>query len=101
MRLIIDTNILLRMEEQGHASHEQALSAIDSLDKQGHECVLVPQVLYEYWVVATRPLNVNGLGMNPAMAETAMNEWVATFRLLLDERGIFGFWRDLVTTCQV
>lgn len=101
MRVLLDTNVLLRMEEQGHALHQQAVSAIDTLDKQGHECVLVPQVLYEYWGVATRPVNVNGLGMNSTTAEAAMKEWASTFRLLLDERGIFRLWRDLVTTFQV
>jgi len=35
--------------------HADALASVERLDANGHECVVVPQVLYEYWVVATRP----------------------------------------------
>ncbi len=82
--------------------HEiEALAAIDWLDANGHECVIVPQVLYEYWVVATRPIENNGLGMPVANADAALSQWIAVFRLLLDERGVFAYWRDLVATKDV
>jgi len=58
-------------------------------------------VLYEYWVVATRPSENNGLGMTVANADAAISQWIAVFRLLLDERGIFDFWRELVATYDV
>ena len=81
--------------------HGEALAAIDRLDANGHECVIVPQVLYEYWVVATRPVANNGLGMPVAHADAAVSQWIAVFRLLLDERGVFSYWRDLVATNDV
>jgi predicted nucleic acid-binding protein len=101
MKILIDTNIVLRMADAGHAMHDQALAAIDWLDSQGHECVIVPQVLYEYWAVATRPLANNGLGMSPTETDLALSQWTTVFRLLLDERGIFDHWRTLVTTHDV
>lgn len=63
MRILVDTNVVVRLGDKGHAMHGEALAAIDWLDANGHECVIVPQVLYEYWVVATRPAENNGLGM--------------------------------------
>jgi predicted nucleic acid-binding protein len=81
--------------------HRDALATIDWLDANGHEGVLVPQVFYEYWVVATRPLENNGLGMDAAVADQAMLRWMSTFRLLLDERGVYNLWRDLVTSNHV
>ena len=63
--------------------------------------VIVPQILYEYWVVATRPQEVNGLGLDVASAERAVAEWMTVFKLLLDERGVFGHWRDLVSAHEV
>lgn len=53
------------------------------------------------WVVATRPIENNGLGMPPADVELALEQWTSLFRLLLDERGIFSNWRTLVTTYAV
>lgn len=34
-------------------------------------------------------------------AKAAISQWVTVFRLLLDERGIFGHWRDLVANNAV
>jgi predicted nucleic acid-binding protein len=101
MRILIDTNVVLRLGDKGHAMHGEALAAIDWLDANGHECVIVPQVLYEYWVVATRPLEKNGLGMAVASADAAVSQWIGLFRLLLDERGVFSYWRDLVAANDV
>lgn len=101
MKLLMDTNILLRLQDAGHALHDRAQAAVDRLDSDGHEGVIVPQVLYEYWVVATRPAAVNGLGMDLASVEASLSKWLSVFRLLRDERGIFGFWRELVTNHQV
>jgi predicted nucleic acid-binding protein len=101
MRIQLDTNILLRMNDEDHVSHGEAKLAVDTLNHDGHECVIVPQVLYEYWVVAARPLENNGLGVDVATAETDVTEWTTIFRLLLDERGVFARWRDLVATREV
>jgi predicted nucleic acid-binding protein len=101
MKLLLDTNVLLRLSDTSHAMHGESLSAIDWLDAHGHECLIVPQVLYEYWVVATRPLANNGLGMTVATTDAAISQWVTVFRLLLDERGVFSHWRDLVSSHDV
>jgi predicted nucleic acid-binding protein len=101
MRILLDTNIVLRLSDKGHMMHGMALAAIDWLDANGHECFLVPQVLYEYWVVATRPREFNGLGMTGTTADAAVSQWMAVFRLLLDERGVFSRWRELVSRNQV
>jgi len=97
MRILLDTNVLLRIADKSHAMHREALEAVDWLDLHGHECVIVPQVIYEYWVVATRPLVNNGLGMAVDIADQAIASWATVFRLLLDERGVFQLWRGLVT----
>lgn len=96
MRILVDTNVVLRMADEGHPMHGEAFAAVDWLNANGHECVIVPQVLYEYWVVATRPSENNGLGMTTATTDLAISKWTTAFRLLLDERGVFTHWRDLV-----
>ena len=63
MRILIDTNVLLRSVEAGHFHHQSSVEAIDILRRTGHELTITPQNLYEFWSVATRPLENNGLGM--------------------------------------
>ncbi len=52
-------------------------------------------------MVATRPLEVNGLGLDVASGERAVAEWMTVFQPLLDERGVFGLWRELASAHEV
>jgi len=88
MRILPDTNVLLRLADAGRDSHADAIDAVDWLTANGYEPVLMPQNLYEYWAVATRPVENNGLGMAPAHVDEAISQWITLFRLLLDERGV-------------
>lgn len=56
---------------------------------------------YEYWVVATRPLGENGLGMTTTEAEMDIEKLVEQFHLFRDERAIFDRWRQLVVQHHV
>jgi predicted nucleic acid-binding protein len=53
-------------------------------------------------VVATRPIAQNGLGMTTAEADAELVKLgPPLFRLLLDERAIYGSGRELVTRFSV
>lgn len=97
MRILVDTNILTRIVEPGHIQHAPALQATDLLGKQGHDLYLVPQVIYEFWVVSTRPLQVNGLGRTPAQAATDLIAFKMLFTILEDTPLILPAWEKLVT----
>lgn len=101
MRILIDTNVLLRCTEPKHIHYQSSLDAIDLPRSLGHELAIVPQVLYEFWSVATRPLLNNGLGMSPADAHAEIASVQKVFRLLRDERGVFSIWEHLVASYGV
>lgn len=96
MRILLDTNVLCRLVERGHPDHAIADNAVSTLRGNHHELCLVPQVLYEYWAVVTRPVADNGLGMSAADADRAVDLWIKAFVLLRDERGVFEAWREVV-----
>jgi predicted nucleic acid-binding protein len=96
MRILLDTNVLCRLAERGHPHHVFAESAVTKLHNDQHELCLVPQVLYEYWVVVTRPIAENGLGMLSAEVDKIIDLWLDRFTLFRDERGVFSIWRELV-----
>jgi predicted nucleic acid-binding protein len=101
MRILLDTNILLRSVEPGHAQHQATVDAVDGLRRSGHELVIVPQVLYEFWSVATRPIDQNGLGMSPGEAQAELVVIQRLFRLLRDERAVYAIWERLVSSLGV
>ena len=101
MKVLLDTNLLSRMAEPGHAHHQTALDATDWLGRQGHDLVLVPQVLYGFWVVCTRPLKVNGLGRTAVEAEAELAKFKSLFTILDESPLILPEWERLVTSLQI
>ena len=63
-KYLLDTNILLRASDRTSPRYSLAINSVASLIARGDECVITLQVLIEFWVVATRPIDVNGLGWN-------------------------------------
>ncbi len=58
----LDTNIVLRFSNPSDEQHLLVTEAVATLLMHADECYLTAQVLIELWVVATRPIDVNGLG---------------------------------------
>ena len=98
MRILVDAHILLRLVQPASSQNIDARSAIMVLEDLGSDLCLVPQVLYEYWVVATRPAAVNGLGLAPVDVDELMQDLLDDYSLLKDERGVFTRWHELVAT---
>jgi predicted nucleic acid-binding protein len=101
MRILLDANILLRCTDLGHPHQHDALAALDVLEAAGWQSCIVPQSLYEYWVVATRPSDKNGMGRSVAIAAKDVDDYASMFMLLPDDAGILPLWRSLVETHRV
>jgi hypothetical protein len=89
MNVLLDTNVLGRMAEAGHPQHQAAVDAVAALVARGDSPRLVPQVLYEFWVVATRPLAANGLGMPPSQADQELSRLGTLYPLLPESPAIY------------
>lgn len=101
MNYLVDTNILTRLAEPGHAMHQPALDAVKRLVHQGHKLHIVPQNFYEYWVVCTRPISVNGLGKTAAEAIAEIANLRALFLWLDETPAIYRVWERLVASTPV
>ncbi|EAZ91734.1 type II toxin-antitoxin system VapC family toxin [Crocosphaera chwakensis] len=97
MDYFLDTNILLRIADTSSSRHSLTITAITQLLSQGNKCVISSQVLIEFWVVATRPLEVNGLGWTPEETAIKIRQFIAQFHLLPESQDIFSQWFKLVT----
>src|SRR5947209_18222458 len=101
MNVLIDTNILTRMAQPGHVQQRAALDAMDVLQHAGDVLCLVPQILYEFWAVATRPVAVNGLGLPVSNVAAELLRLKSIFPLLPDTASVFNKWERLVTAHPV
>jgi predicted nucleic acid-binding protein len=94
---LVDTNILSRMAEPGHAMSQAALDSTRALGLQGHALYVVPQNLYEFWVVCTRPQANNGLGKSVTETVMELAKVKTLFTLLDDPPALYPAWEQLVT----
>jgi predicted nucleic acid-binding protein len=100
-RFVIDTNILLRLAVAAHLHHRVTMQAVGHLRRGGWTAVLLPQVVYEFWAVATRTVAANGLGLNPAIVNGLLDDILAKVPLLADDLDLFVAWRRLARTYSV
>jgi predicted nucleic acid-binding protein len=101
-RILLDTNILLRDSEEGSPMQVTAQAAIDGLVEQGAVLCIVPQVMYEFYTVSTRPSEARGgFGWNPEQAAQVIERYEQAFTTLPDLDDIYGQWKRLVTAYDV
>lgn len=100
-KYLLDTNVVLRFCNPDDLQHHLATEAISCLLNQADESFLTAQVLIELWVVATRPVEVNGLGWTTEKTRNIIDELLNRFPLIEESPQIFSNWLDLVTTNKV
>ncbi|MCB0172288.1 MAG: type II toxin-antitoxin system VapC family toxin [Anaerolineae bacterium] len=94
---LLDTNILLRAVQSQAPTHQLAVAAVASILESGDNVLITSQNLIEFWAVATRPIEANGLGWSSKVVETEVNQWRQQFPLLDERPQIFTEWLQLVT----
>lgn len=100
-KYLLDTNVVMRFCNPCDVQHQLATDAISRLLIQSDECLLVTQVIIEFWVVATRPNQVNGLGWTVEQTRSTIDQLLDRFPLLQESPQIFPNWLNLVTTNRV
>jgi len=101
MRVLVDTNILLRSAQPNHPLCSQATHAVSKLLRQKDSVFFCPQNIAEFWNVATRPADRNGLGFSheEVLREVASIEESLT--LLPDVPALYGAWKRIVKDYKV
>jgi predicted nucleic acid-binding protein len=98
---LLDTNIILRFTDANSAEYVIVSDAISQILGQGDKCFITAQVVIEFWVVATRPVAVNGLGWDVEKTEQAVQMLINQFEWLEEVPDIFTHWLNLVTTNKI
>jgi predicted nucleic acid-binding protein len=99
--ILLDTNLLARMTDSSDPQCGAARHAVHALLARGERLVIVPQNLYEFWVIATRaagapPAGQNGLGMTIEQASQWLSFFQRRFTLLPDRDDLPARWHELV-----
>ncbi len=101
MGYLLDTNVLLRIAQRNHPMNREARDSVRMLLRRKETIQVIPQVMFEFWVVATRPVMNNGLGMTPDVVKRKLEKAEWFFDLLPDSAAIYREWLRIVQTYSV
>lgn len=101
MKILIDTNVLVRSVERAHPLLRIARNALRHLYEQNHELYVATQNVSEFWNVCTRPAKLNGLGHSVEATSRLTSRLESFFTILPESMETFRQWRGLVVACGV
>jgi len=101
MRSLLDTNILLRSSQPSSPHNATAIAAVAALLTAGRSLCVSSQVIYEFLVVATKPISENGLGMSQSDADVQLGKLLTGIDVLYDSELVATELRRLVVMYQV
>lgn len=98
---LLDTNVLLRSSDANSPLQSVADTSVAQLLSNNHQLFITSQSIIEFWVVATRPSNVNGFGWGVERTRTEIEQILNQFPQLQETPQIFSYWLSLVTRYQL
>lgn len=101
MRVLLDTNILLRSAQPNHPLCPQAARAVSKLIRQKDAVFFCSQNIAEFWNVATRPADRNGLGLPHEEVLREVHDIERLLTLLPDIPAIYTAWKEIVRDYRV
>ena len=93
--VFVDTNVLLSATDESRAHHREAFRLIAESGTRGVHLAASGQILREYLVVATRPAEVNGLGLAVADATANLQQFLRYLHTYDETESVAGRLRDL------
>lgn len=100
MRILVDTNIWIRFEDNQSPHQQLAQRTLDRLVRDQVELCSCAQVLIEFWAVASRPIEANGLNFDAARIQLAITKILSATTLLPEPPDIASHWLELASAHQ-
>lgn len=104
-QILVDTNVLLRLSNLGLPASSKETADGTALEnaifsRQYRMCITF-QNLTEYWSVAGRSVEANGLALSRQQINNQIEQFRKTFRLLPDQATALDIWLELCNKYQV
>jgi predicted nucleic acid-binding protein len=101
VKILLDSNVLLRWSDSKAAEHASCMEAVSRLAESANVVCVCAQVIIESYVVATRPVEVNGLGFSSHEARQTLTDIESSFACLSEPPDIAVYWRRLIEQQEI
>jgi predicted nucleic acid-binding protein len=96
MKVLLDSNILIRWLEPQHPDQILVQTAMDRILAASGEFCYTLQNVSEFWNALTRPLDRNGYGLTPEEADLRVRAFEFRLTFLTDTPDVYLAWRRLL-----
>jgi predicted nucleic acid-binding protein len=90
--ILVDTNVLLRRTQPDHEHHVAAVESVAILLGKGETVYFTLQNISEFWNVATRPIENNGLGFSIDLTLSEVEKIERVLTLFVARRCMIQGW---------
>lgn len=94
--ILLDTNILIHSNQPASPHYVAITQRLTQFATNSEDLAVCPQVLYEFYVTATRPATQNGYGMSSTDAMVQINNFKTTYTFIDDPADLFAEWQTLI-----
>jgi predicted nucleic acid-binding protein len=95
--ILLDTNIVIHGNQPGSPHYNTITQRLIEFAENAEDLIICPQVLYELYVVATRPIAQNGLGISSDEASAKIENLIDTYTFINDPDNLFSTWHICIT----
>ncbi len=99
--VLLDTNILIYSKLATSSYYSTVTDRIVALLNADEDLVICPQIIYEFFFVATKSTDKGGLGLTPTDAQSEIQNLLNTYTLINDPNTLFDTWRTTISTHSV
>jgi predicted nucleic acid-binding protein len=95
--ILLDTNILIHGNQDASPHFSRITNKLIEFADNDEELVICPQVIYEFYAVATRPVEARGgLGLSGESALSQIQKFHANYLFINDSENLFNVWLQLL-----
>lgn len=95
--ILLDTNILIHGNQETSPHYPAITQKLLEFANNNEELAVCPQILYEFYVVATRPADARGgLGLSNEDALQQIQKFLSVYSFVNDPDNLFMTWIQLM-----
>jgi predicted nucleic acid-binding protein len=101
VKVLLDTNILLRFKNRADPAAQAIADTMASLVRGGAEPCICAQNVVEFWAAVSRPDDANGFNVSIAQARREVDGLIQELPIVPDPPDLLQRWLELVTLHEV
>ncbi|MFM9902983.1 MAG: type II toxin-antitoxin system VapC family toxin [Pyrinomonadaceae bacterium] len=101
MSYLADSNILTALSQKQSSQYLYVKRAMAQVRQKQENIFILPQNLIEFWAVASRPLEVNGLNLSIEITASEVRKFRQNFDFVDELPNLYNEWEMLVRKYQI